>query len=123
MKVDTYGVIVSITNSIKGLCPMQHLSDAKISDPEKLFKVSSTTKFQVLSVDTKNKKVMLTHRKSFMSSRFPWIISYEDVKPGSFSIGLITSVQSYGCIVHFYDNVHALVPISELRYKINDLNF
>lgn len=71
-------------------------------------------KFQVLSVDTKNKKVMLTHRKSFMSSRFPWIISYQDVSPGMFSIGLITSVQSYGCIVHFYDNVHALVPLSEL---------
>jgi rRNA biogenesis protein RRP5 len=31
-----------------------------------------------------------------------------------FSIGIITSVQSFGCIVHFYDNVHALIPISEL---------
>lgn len=50
-----------------------------------------------------------------MSSRFPWITSYEGVQPGLFSIGLITSVQNYGCIVHFYDNVHALVPISELR--------
>ena len=49
-----------------------------------------------------------------MSSRFPWIISYKDVNPGMFSIGIITSVQSYGCIVHFYENVHALVPISEL---------
>lgn len=114
LKVDTYGVVVGVTNTIRGLCPISHMSDAKLSSPSKMFKVGSTMKFQVVSVDVKEKKVLLTHHKSWMNSKLPNVTSYAEAQPGMITQGLVTSVRDFGCIVNFYSNVHALVPVSEL---------
>ena len=114
LKVQEAGVIVAITPSIRALCTPQHFSDASISQPEKLFKIGASMKFQVIAVDTQNKRVLLTHRRSLMTSQLTQIRTYEDAIPGMLTMGIITKVQNFGCIVHFYDNVRALVPLSEL---------
>ncbi|KAJ3286606.1 hypothetical protein HK104_008958, partial [Borealophlyctis nickersoniae] len=114
LKLESYGVLVEITNNIRGLCPKRHLSDVELTKPEKMFKEGATVKCQVLSVDAKNKRVALTHRKSLMGSNLDPITSYEDAKPDQIAYGVISAVRDFGCIVHFYNNVRGLAPISEL---------
>ncbi|KAJ3251091.1 rRNA biogenesis protein rrp5 [Boothiomyces macroporosus] len=115
-KIESFGVIVSITDSINALCPTIHLSDAKLSQPEKLFKIGAKLKFKVLSVDLEQKKVVLTHKKSLMNMTEKPITSYNECKIGDSTVGVITSVKDYGCIVSFFNDVKALAPIAELSH-------
>ncbi|KAH9270947.1 hypothetical protein BASA83_006903 [Batrachochytrium salamandrivorans] len=114
LRIIPAGVMVAVTDFIRGLCPSSHFSDAKITKPEKLFKEGATMSFQVLSVDPVAKRLILTHRKSLLESKFPPILSYADAKIGQIATGIITSVKPFGCIVTFHGNVHAIVPLSKL---------
>lgn len=53
-----------------------------------------------------------------MKSEYPVITNLNDVQIGMKTHGFITSIQNYGCIVHFYNNVHGLVPKGDLGYVI-----
>ncbi|EGF78009.1 hypothetical protein BATDEDRAFT_13567 [Batrachochytrium dendrobatidis JAM81] len=113
-RITPSGVVVSVTDSINGFCPSNHFSDVKIARPEKLFKEGATVAFHVLSVNSADKQLILTHKKSLMESKLPTITSYTEAQPGQITMGIITSVKNFGCIVSFYNNVHAIVPIVEL---------
>ncbi|KAI8900511.1 hypothetical protein BC833DRAFT_523413 [Globomyces pollinis-pini] len=116
VKVESFGIIVAVSDGINGLCPKVHLSDANITQPEKLFKVGSTMTFQVMSVDVDKKRLILTHKKSFLSNTTNQIVSYESAVAGETTTGIILAVKDFGCIVGFYNNVRAIAPISELSY-------
>ena len=114
-KVESFGVIVSLTDHIKGLCPTLHLSDATLSHPEKLFKIGTSMSFRVLSSDPIKNRLILTHKKSLIRLEDQKLITdYEDVKPGDQAMGVVASIQSYGVIINFFNEVKALAPISEL---------
>ena len=114
-KVESFGVIVSITDHIKGLCPTLHLSDATLSHPEKLFRVGSTMSFRVLSCDPTKNRLILTHKKSLVRLEEQKIMmDYEKIQPGDQAMGVVASIQSYGAIINFFNEVRALAPISEL---------
>ncbi|KAJ3090994.1 hypothetical protein HK102_001993 [Quaeritorhiza haematococci] len=113
-KLDKFGMIIAITDSIKGLCPTLHMSEVKLTDPKKLFKVGAAIKCQVLSVDPKRRRLILTHKKSLMNSNLPAIASYGDVQPGTIAHGVIAAVKDFGCILNFYNDVKALAHVSEL---------
>jgi rRNA biogenesis protein RRP5 len=116
-KIESFGLIVAVTDTIKGLCPTAHLSDAKISHPEKLFKLGSSLTFRVLTVDPEKNRLILTHKKSLMGPKSGLVMSYDQVSPGDVVTGVITSVQDYGCIVSFFNDVRALAPIAELAHE------
>ncbi|TPX58764.1 hypothetical protein SpCBS45565_g07918 [Spizellomyces sp. 'palustris'] len=117
VKLTPAGMIVALSSTINGLCPKNHLSDINLSNPEKMFKIGASIKCQVLSVDVKEKRVILTHKKTLMSSNLPRILSYADAKVGDLVHGVISSVKDFGCIVSFYNGVRALAPLSELSEK------
>ncbi|KAJ3175830.1 rRNA biogenesis protein rrp5 [Geranomyces variabilis] len=111
------GVIVALAGTINGFCPKLHYADIALSQPEKMFKEGAIIKCQVLSVDVKNKRVILTHKKSLLNSTLPKIVSYDTTKSGDIGHGVISAVKSFGCIVTFYNEVRALVPMNELSDK------
>ncbi|KAJ3136886.1 rRNA biogenesis protein rrp5 [Geranomyces variabilis] len=111
------GVIVALAGTINGFCPKLHYADIALSQPEKMFKEGAIIKCQVLSVDVKNKRVILTHKKSLLNSTLPKIVSYDATKPGDIGHGVISAVKAFGCIVTFYNEVRALVPMNELSDK------
>ncbi|TPX37608.1 hypothetical protein SmJEL517_g00637 [Synchytrium microbalum] len=113
LKLESYGMIVGLTDTIRGLCPRSHLSDVALSHPELKFKIDGAVKCRVLTVNPKAKKLTLTHKKSLLNSTLPIIESY-NVLPGTLADGVITAVKDFGCIVSFYNDVKALAPISEL---------
>ncbi|OUM67352.1 hypothetical protein PIROE2DRAFT_40141, partial [Piromyces sp. E2] len=113
-KLGSFGLLVSINDQIKALCPKRHFSDVQLKNPEKKFKVDSQVKFRVLEVIPKLKKVIITLRKSLVDSTLPIISSYDNIEKGMITMGVIEAVKPFGCIVKFYNQVHGLCPIHEL---------
>ncbi|XP_035493857.2 protein RRP5 homolog [Scophthalmus maximus] len=109
-----HGMIVHLSDHIKGLVPRTHLSDIILKNPEKKYTEGLKVKCRVLSVEAENKKLYLTRKKALVESSLPLFLSYTDARPGCVSHGYIVSIKDFGCIVRFYNNVKGLVPLSEL---------
>lgn len=110
----SHGMVVHLSDHIKGLVPRTHLSDIVLQNPEKKYMEGMKVKCRVLSVEAENKKLYLTRKKTLVESSLPLFLSYNDTRPGHVSHGYIVSVKDFGCIVRFYNGVKGLVPLSEL---------
>ncbi|KAI9142050.1 hypothetical protein BKA69DRAFT_1037920 [Paraphysoderma sedebokerense] len=120
-KVESYGIVVSITDNLRGLVPSLHLADVMLTHPELKYKPGKSYTFKVLSVDVEQRRVQLTAKKSLINSILPIIQSYTDAQTDMITQGVVTSLQSYGIIVTFWNNVRGLVHISELSNQfVND---
>ncbi|KAG7486709.1 RRP5-like isoform X1 [Solea senegalensis] len=108
------GMMVHISDHIKGLVPKNHLSDIILKNPEKKYSEGMKVKCRVLSVDVESRKLYLTRKKALVESSLPLFLTYADARPGRMSHGFIVCIKDFGCIVRFYNNVKGLVPISEL---------
>lgn len=64
--------------------------------------------------DPEAKKLIMTLKKTLVTSKLPAITCYEDAKPGLQTHGVIIRVKDYGCLVKFYNDVQGLVPKHEL---------
>ncbi|KAM4603795.1 protein RRP5 homolog isoform 1-T2 [Polymixia lowei] len=109
-----HGMMVNISDHIKGMVPRTHLSDILLKNPEKKYAEGMKVKCRVLSVDLEKKRLALTRKKALVESTLPLFLSYADARKGRVSHGYIVCIKSFGCIVHFYNDVKGLVPISEL---------
>lgn len=109
-----HGMVVHLSDHIKGLVPRIHLSDILLKNPEKKYMEGMKVKCRVLSVDAGNRKISLTRKKALIESSLPLFLSYADARPGRVSHGFIVCIKSFGCIVRFYNNVKGLVPPHEL---------
>ena len=115
-RVGDFGIIVALTDAIRGLCPRLHLSDVKsiTATPRRKHKEGSKVKCRVLSVEPSRRRLLLSCKKSFVRSALEPLTDYSQVVLGAVYQGVISSVHHYGCIVRFYSNVRGLVMKSEL---------
>ncbi|XP_072477530.1 protein RRP5 homolog isoform X2 [Notamacropus eugenii] len=113
----SYGMIVKVTEQIKGLVPTLHLADVQIRNPQKKYHVRDEVKCRVLMCDPENKKLLMTLKKTLVESRLPALTSYEEAKPELQTHGFISSIKDFGCIVKFYNDVRGLVLKRELGAK------
>lgn len=113
-RVCPFGMIISVTDSLRGICPLIHASDTRtiVSRPGIKYKEGSKVKCRVINVDPAHKRLMLTCKKSLL--RGGVLSDYSSVQPGDLCNGLITSVHPYGCIVHFFKRVKGLVRKGDL---------
>ena len=111
-----FGMIIELTEHIRGLCPRLHLSDVRsiMKQPKKKYKEGSKVKCRVLSVEPSQRRLLLTCKKSLLRSSRDPLSDYTRATPGNIHHGVVSSVHSYGCIVHFFNKVRGLVLKSEL---------
>lgn len=111
-----FGMIVALTEQIRGLCPRLHLSDVRsiMKQPKKKYKEGSKVKCRVLGVEPSQRRLLLTCKKSLLRSSHDPLTDYTQAQPGGIHHGVISSVHNYGCIVHFFNKVRGLVLKSEL---------
>ncbi|XP_069045275.1 protein RRP5 homolog isoform X2 [Lepisosteus oculatus] len=112
-----FGMLVKVTEHIRGMVPRTHLADIILKNPEKKYRPGDEVKCRVLTVDPKVKNLVLTRKKTLVESTLPLICTYQDAKPGQMSHCYIVSVKDFGCIVRFYGNVKGLVPVGELSME------
>ncbi|XP_060097704.1 protein RRP5 homolog isoform X2 [Heteronotia binoei] len=109
-----FGMQVKVAGHIKGLVPHLHLADVVLKQPEKKYSVRSTVKSRVLACNPDTKMLILTLKKSLVTSKLPILASYEDAKPGLVTHGFVVCAREFGCIVKFYNDIKGLVPKNEL---------
>ena len=111
-----FGMIVALTEHIRGLCPRLHLSDVRsiMKQPKKKYKEGSRVKCRVLSVEPSQRRLLLTCKKSLLRSSHEPLTDYTQARPGNIHHGVVSSVHNYGCIVHFFNRIRGLVLKSEL---------
>lgn len=109
-----HGMVVHLSEHVKGLVPRTHLSDIILKNPEKKYTEGMKVKCRVLSVDVDNRKLCLTRKKALVESTLPLFLSYHDARPGRVSHGYIVCIRDFGCILRFFGNVKGLVPLGEL---------
>ncbi|XP_031720539.1 protein RRP5 homolog isoform X1 [Anarrhichthys ocellatus] len=109
-----HGMVVHLSDHIRGLVPRTHLSDILLKNPEKKYVEGMKIKCRVLSVDAENKKLYLTRKKALVESSLPLFLSYTDARLGCVSHCYIVCIKDFGCIVRFYNSVKGLVPLNEL---------
>ncbi|CAH3149742.1 unnamed protein product, partial [Porites evermanni] len=112
--LEKFGMLVSVSDHIRGLCSTLHLADINLKHPEKKLKEGKVVKCRVLSVEPDRRRLLLTHKKTMVESDLPFITDYSDAKPGVSTHGFITAIKDFGCLVTFYNNVKGLVPRTEL---------
>ncbi|XP_076584082.1 protein RRP5 homolog isoform X2 [Chaetodon auriga] len=114
----SHGMVVHLSDHIKGLVPRTHLSDIVLKNPEKKYVEGMKIKCRVLSVDAGKKKLYLTRKKALVESSLPLFLSFADARPGRVSHGHIVCIRDFGCIFRFYNNVKGLVPLRELSSEV-----
>ncbi|XP_034352866.1 protein RRP5 homolog [Arvicanthis niloticus] len=114
LAIKPFGILVKVGEQIKGLVPSMHLADIMIKNPEKKYNTGDEVKCRVLLCEPEAKKLIMTLKKTLVTSKLPAITCYEDAKPGLQTHGVIIRVKDYGCIVKFYNGVQGLVPKHEL---------
>ncbi|XP_028367529.1 protein RRP5 homolog isoform X3 [Phyllostomus discolor] len=114
LTIKPYGMLVKVSEQIRGLVPPVHLADILMKNPEKKYRVGDEVTCRVLLCDPEAKKLMMTLKKTLVESKLPAITCYADAKPGLQTHGFILRVKDYGCIVKFYNDVQGLVPKHEL---------
>ncbi|XP_005403867.1 PREDICTED: protein RRP5 homolog isoform X1 [Chinchilla lanigera] len=114
LTIKPFGLLVKVGEQMRGLVPAVHLADILMKSPEKKYHIGDEVKCRVLFCDPEAKKLIMTLKKTLVTSKLPVITCYEDAKPGLQTHGTIVRVKDYGCIVKFYNDVQGLVPKHEL---------
>ncbi|GLJ04920.1 hypothetical protein SUGI_0006550 [Cryptomeria japonica] len=112
VKMEDFGAIVQLSNGLKALCPVQHMSEFEVAKPSKKFKVGAELRFRVLGC--KLKRTTVTHKKTMVMSKLKVIAGYEDAVEGLITHGWITGIGQHGCFVTFYNGVSGLAHRTEL---------
>ncbi|KAM0253366.1 hypothetical protein ACHAQJ_007259 [Trichoderma viride] len=108
------GLIIKIADGISGFVPESHLSDIRLQNPEKKFRVGMKVKARVLSLNFAKRQMRLTLKKTLVNSETPTIKSYDEVSIGMQTLGTIVKVQQNGAHIQFYGKLRGFLPVSEM---------
>ncbi|VDL97858.1 unnamed protein product [Schistocephalus solidus] len=125
-KFDKGGVVVRIGGKLRGLIPYMHLSDVAIKKPEDRFKRGDKIKCRVLVVNKEDGKLLLTAKKSLLSSELPilgsakmrraWSKLLDERKTRQepmLVLAFVVHVSEKGVLVSGVNNVRGWVPKKE----------
>ncbi|PVU99233.1 hypothetical protein BB559_000901 [Furculomyces boomerangus] len=114
-KITDSGIIIRLSPYITGYVSADHLADAKISKPEKKFRVGGSVKGRILNINYGNRKVYITLRKSFLDSSLPPVKDFSNENIGKVSNGVVSKIiPGSGAIVAFYQNLRGFIPTKEI---------
>ncbi|CAL1540866.1 unnamed protein product [Lymnaea stagnalis] len=108
------GIVVKISKGIFSFIPCLHLADVPIKHPEKKFERGMKLKCRVLKVDLKKTKVLLTHKRSIVKTKYPILSDYNQIRPHMELEGYIIAVKENVVVVSFYNDVKGYVTPKDM---------
>ena len=116
-------IAIDVGEKVKGYVQNLHFATAFLKHPELKFKEGKPIQARVLSIEHERRRLQLTLKKLLMDESVKIITSYEAVKVGDQAPATIVSVKEAGAIVHFFGNVRAFLPASQVgeEYTQNPL--
>lgn len=113
-KVESFGVIVSLTDRIRAICPKFQLTEVQTEQAVKSYHVGQKYKFRVLDCDTKTRRITLTRKKGLLDSTLSPLTDFVNAQVGNMHDGYIAAIKNFGCIVRFYGDVKGIVTVAEM---------
>lgn len=108
------GILVNLSERIRALCPINQLTETQSPDALKSYRLGQSFKFRVLSTDPAARRTLLTRKKALLDSDLEVLNDYKNAQVGQFYDGFIAAIRPFGCIVRFFGDVKALLPLGEL---------
>jgi len=108
------GIILNIAQGISGLVPELHMADIHLQHPEKKFKNGVSITARVQSVDIEKRQIRLTLKKSLVNTDVQLLSKWEDVVPGTLTVGTILKLMPQGALLQFFGDVRGFLPVSEM---------
>lgn len=107
------GLVIKIFDKFEATVSPMHLSDVKLSYPERKFKVGGKVRGRVLNVSKFKADINVTLKKSLVNSE-NIISDFNSIKIGDRSSATVVLLTPSGAIVTFFGNVKAFLPKSEI---------
>jgi len=109
-KILPTGVIVEIEDGVGGFVPISEISWNYIENPEEVLKEGEKVKVKVLDVDTENRKMRLSIKRTVEN---PWNKVMEELDKGSVIKGVVKKIMKSGALLEVKSyNVNAFLPSS-----------
>lgn len=108
------GILVNLSERIRGLCPINQLTETQSQEALKSYRLGQKFKFRVLSTDSATRRIFLTRKKGILESEIEPLCDFKDAVLGEFYDGYIAAIRSFGCVVRFFGDVKAVLPLGEL---------
>lgn len=114
--VKTGGVSVKLSDFVQGFVPKIHTGDVPLSENllKKKFKIGAELKCKIIALNPAEKRCILTAKKTLVKSKLPLIDSFEGAQIGMETYGVVVSIQDYGLLLGFMNDLKGLLPRSEL---------
>lgn len=114
-RLGNFGAILGIQGNIRGLCPASHLTEAPLRNPQRKFPEGKSVKCRVLHVESEEKRVLLTCKKSLLRLREEEVLAeYSQAEAGRMFRGVVNRINDRGFSVFFFNNIVGYVHRSEM---------
>lgn len=129
-RTDGRGCIVQISSRLTGLIPLLHLSDKPLVRGAPLsstHKAGDTIACRVFHVDRDENRLLLTARKSLMTSKLTVVGGFADLCTDQLLSGFVAKVLEFGLVVSLFGNLRvrycslSLPIIPMIHFYINAL--
>ena len=110
------GLVVKLSDYIKGYIPKMHTSDIPLNDPLAKMPIDKEIKCKIININSNDKKLILTAKKTLIKLK-PEEEVYEindKLKQGFQTFGVVVAIKNYGLLIGFYNDVKGLIPLSEI---------
>ncbi len=110
------GLVVKLSEYIKGFIPKIHTSDIPLNDPLAKMPIDKEIKCKIINVNPNDKKLILTAKKTLIKLK-PEEEIYEinnKLEKGFKTFGVVVAIKNYGLLIGFYNDIKALIPLAEI---------
>ena len=120
INVKNGGVTVKLSAFVNGFIPKTHTGDVPLSETMLPRKLSPGTevKCKVIQLSAEEKRCVLTAKNTLVKSKLPLIDSLEQARPGMETYGVVVSIQSYGLLLGFLNDLKGLLPRQEISASV-----
>ncbi|KAH3898887.1 related to rRNA biogenesis protein RRP5 [Saccharomycodes ludwigii] len=100
--------------------PTKHISDIRLTYPERKFKIGNKVKGRVINVNKSNGRVYISLKKSIVTDQdnITLISDYDGaselLKNGTLTLATVESIRDNGCVVSFLGNLRGFLPKKEV---------
>ncbi|CAF0850832.1 unnamed protein product [Brachionus calyciflorus] len=114
------GVTVKLSDFVTGFIPKIHTGDIPLSENMlgKKMKINSEIKCKIIQLNAEEKRCVLTAKKSLIKPKYTLIDSFDKLRLGLETYGTVVSIQKYGLILQFLNDIKGLLPRQEISSNL-----
>ena len=112
-KVTPKAIFVRMNGNVDGVVFPMHFSDVRLTHPEKKYKPNLELKARIIHTDPMRNRIVLTLKRSLITSDLPLLARLEDVRVGVVTNAVVLKQLPASMLVELGGTLRAIVPFAE----------